>query len=88
MANRSILCSMGDLYRVKQVDKAVRFHDLLQKLKCLVGWFIALRPSQQLWSGQNGQFTYLGKLGQAVNQYFVHILSFVTDNNPVEGKII
>ena len=48
MANRSILCSMGDLYRVKQVDKAVRFHDLLQKLKCLVGWFIALRLSQHL----------------------------------------
>ena len=25
---------------------------------------------------------FLGKLEQAVNQYFVHILSFVTDNNP------
>ena len=25
---------------------------------------------------------YLGKLEQAVNQYFVHILSIVTDNNP------
>ena len=25
---------------------------------------------------------FLGKLVQAVNQYFVHILSFVTDNNP------
>ena len=24
----------------------------------------------------------LGKLEQAVNQYFVHILSLVTDNNP------
>ena len=24
----------------------------------------------------------LGKLEQAVNQYFVHILSHVTDNNP------
>ena len=41
-------------------------------------------PSQQLWSWRDGQFTYphffLGKLEQAVNQYFVHILSFVTDN--------
>ena len=25
---------------------------------------------------------FLGKLDQAVNQYFVHILSLVTDNNP------
>ena len=25
---------------------------------------------------------FLGKLEQAVNQYFVHILSIVTDNNP------
>ena len=24
----------------------------------------------------------LGKLEQAVNQYFVHLLSLVTDNNP------
>ena len=27
---------------------------------------------------------FLGKLEQAVNQYFVHILSLVTDNNPLE----
>ena len=43
-------------------------------------------PSQQLWSWWDGQFTSphfsLGKLQQAVNQYFVHILSLVTDNNP------
>ena len=43
-------------------------------------------PSQQLWSWRDGQFTlphfFLGKLEQAVNQYFVHILSLVTDNNP------
>ena len=43
-------------------------------------------PSQQLWSLRDGQFTlphfFLGKLEQAVNQYFVHILSLVTDNNP------
>ena len=25
---------------------------------------------------------FLGKLEQAINQYFVHIVSFVTDNNP------
>ena len=42
-------------------------------------------PSQQLWSWRDGQFTkqhfFLGKLEQAVNQYFVHILSLVTDNS-------
>ena len=27
-------------------------------------------------------FFFLGKLDQEVNQYFVHILSLVTDNNP------
>ena len=45
-------------------------------------------PSQQLWSWRDGQFTqwhfFLGKLEQAVNEYFVHILSLVTDNNPSE----
>ena len=47
-------------------------------------WFVALCPSQQRWSCRDGQFTrphfFLGKLDQAVNQYFVHILSHVTDN--------
>ena len=38
-------------------------------------WFVALRPSQQLWSigtvsSPNHTF-FLGKLEQAVNQYFV-----------------
>ena len=36
--------------------------------------------------GTDHQFTlprfFLRKLEQAVNQYFVHILSLVTDNNP------
>ena len=31
--------------------------------------------------GACGAFIFLGKLEQAVNQYFVHILSLVTDNN-------
>ena len=36
-------------------------------------------------TGRSVQLTtpyFLGKLEQAVNQYFVHILSLVTDNNP------
>ena len=43
-------------------------------------------PSQQLRSWPDGQFTkphfFLGKLEQAVNQYFVHILSLVNEYNP------
>ena len=42
--------------------------------------------SQQLWSWRDGQFTwphfFLGKLEQAINQYFVNLLSLVTDNSP------
>ena len=29
---------------------------------------------------------FLGKLEQAVNQYFVHILKLVTDNDSAEGR--
>ena len=45
---------------------------------------ICLCPSQELWSCQSIHITtlsFLGKLDEAVNQYFVHILSLVTDNN-------
>ena len=48
--------------------------------------FCCFTSRQQLWSWRDGQLTipyfFLGKLEQAVNHYFVHILSFVTDNNP------
>ena len=49
--------------------------------------FVLLRyvPSQQLWSWRDGQLHnhtfFLGKLEQALNQYFVHILSLLADNN-------
>ena len=36
-------------------------------------------------AGRSDQLTTLFH-GQAVNQYFVHILSLVTDNNPAEGR--
>ena len=57
----------------------------LGQMSCLFVLLLYV-PSQQLWSWRDGQFTlprfFLGKLEQAVNQYFVHILSLVTDNNP------
>ena len=48
--------------------------------------FVALRPKStaMVIAGRSVHLTTLslGKLEQAVNQYFVHILSLVTDNNP------
>ena len=49
-------------------------------------WFVALRPKSTAMVMVGGlvHLTSLFhcKLEQAVNQYFVHILSLVTDNNP------
>ena len=40
-------------------------------------------PSQLVMAGRSAHLAtlFLGKLEQAVNQYFMHILSLVTDNN-------
>ena len=50
--------------------------------------FVALRPKStaMVMAGRSVHLTtlfFLGKLEQAVNQYFEHILSLVTDNNPL-----
>ena len=49
-------------------------------------FFVALRPKSKamVMAGRTVHPTrlFLGKLEQAVNQYFMHILSLVTDNNP------
>ena len=39
----------------------------------MLGWSVHLNPSHTF---------FLGKLDYVVNQYLVHILSLVTDNNP------
>ena len=64
-----------------------RSSEAISEMSLLFVCFIALHPSQRLWSWQDGQvskrhFFFLGKLEQAVNQYSVHILSFVTDKQP------
>ena len=55
------------------------------KMFCLFV-FVALRPKSaaMVMAGPSVHLTIflLGKFEQAVNQYFVHILSLVTDNNP------
>ena len=53
-------------------------------LQCL---FVALHPKStaKVMSGRSVHLTtlfFLGKLEQAVNQYFVHIVLLVTDTNP------
>ena len=52
---------------------------------CLFVCFVVLRPKStaMVIAGRSVHLTtfFLGKLEQAVNQYFVHILSLVTDNN-------
>ena len=59
---------------------------ILKRLRMFLAWFVALRPSQQLCSCRDGHppnhTFFLGKLEQAVNQYFVHILSLVANSNP------
>ena len=53
---------------------------------CLFVCFVALRPKStaMVMAGRSVYLTklVLSKLEQAVNQYLVHILSLVTDNNP------
>ena len=46
---------------------------------CSFVCFVALHPKS---TAVVMAHFFLGKLEQAVNQYFVHILSLVTDNNP------
>ena len=49
--------------------------------------FVALRPKSTalVIAGRSVHLTTLfpGQVEQADNQYFVHILSLVTDNNPI-----
>ena len=48
--------------------------------------FVALRPisTAKVMSGRSVNLTtlFLGRIEQAVSQYFMHILSVVTGNNP------
>ena len=77
----------GKHFFVKISGRSIKY-----RLLWLIGQVIMLLvlllyvPSQQLRPWRDGQFTlphfFLGKLEQAVNQYFVHILSLVTDTNP------
>ena len=59
--------------------------EYISLLKCVVVVSVALRPkaTAMVMAGRSAHLTtlFLCKLGVAVNQYFVHMLSFVTDNN-------
>ena len=80
----------GSTPKLQWGDIIIRYafteHDISTDAYILFACFVALHPSQQLWSCLEGQFTlyhtfFLGKLKQGVNKYFVHILLLVTDNN-------
>ena len=46
-------CSPG-IKRLKHKRNSIAIY----RYTCMFVWFVALRPSQQLWSCPNGQFTY------------------------------
>ena len=80
-------CS-GDLTKQKGSVIVVWFNiNKLHEYYCrkIFVCFVALRPKStaMVMAGRSIHLPtlFLGKLEQAVNQYFVHILSLVTDNN-------
>ena len=69
---------------VKAVADSIVFFD---KHNFVLFLFVSLRPKStaMVMAGRSVHLTthvFMGKLDQAVNQNFVHILSLVTDNNP------
>ena len=82
--HKIIYFSPGNLKKI--LGFTSHFFFTLFKLICLFVCFVALRPKStaMVMAGQSVHLTTLfpDLLEQAVNQYFVHILSLVTDNNP------
>ena len=91
----SALCLVDDLLLIvchdKRENTIVYTVYKVACLVCLFVSFVALRPKStaMVIAGRSIHLTtlfFLGKLEQAVNQYFMHILShilsLVTDNNP------
>ena len=79
---------MGTFANSEDPDEDAAFH---QSIYCLLrqhrhNCFVVLRPKStyMVMAGWSVHLItlFLGKLEQAVNQYFVHILSLVTNNNP------
>ena len=68
------------------VHISLGIHARIQKVLFLCSFLCCVALPVYVPSMGNGQFTkphfYLGKLEQVVNQYYVHILSLVTDNHP------
>ena len=67
--------------------KCLTIHTPLTSVVEMKGHFVALRPKSivKVMVGRSVHLAtlFLSKLEQAVNQHFVHILSLVTDNNPL-----
>ena len=58
------------------------FADHLSKFVCLIA--LCPKSTAMVMAGRSVHLStfFPGQAEQVVNQYFVHILSFVTDNNP------
>ena len=73
------------------MEKVLNFRTLFffcSQINVVFVWFVAVCASKQQGhvgtvSSPNHTF-FLGKLEQAVNQYSVHILLLITDNNLLE----
>ena len=78
----------GYLWRMWSAMEQARLHEwpVLPEPVLVCLFFVALHPKStaMVMAGRSVHLTtlFLGKLEQAVYQYFVHILSLVTDNNP------
>ena len=71
---------------ILKVPKIILIEAVPGMTSFLLDCFVALRPNStaMVMVGRSVHLTTLfppGKLEQAVNQYFVHILSLVADNN-------
>ena len=95
LAGQGVNQGFGDVTKLTEVlSKAVYdgsdlgkcFHLSILCFVLFVVFFFALclKSTAMVMAGWSVHLTtlFLGKLEQAVNQYFVHILSLVTDNNP------
>ena len=91
LAGQGVNQGFGDVTKLTEVlSKAVYDGSDLGKcfhlsILCFVCVFaLGCKSTAMVMVGRSVHLTtlFLGKLVQAVNQYFVHILSLVTDNNP------
>ena len=78
---------MLDLYKLNPFFTPITTF-VICSLICLCSFvcFVALLPKSTAMAMVMVMTLFPGKLKQAINQYFEHILSLVTDNDSAEGR--